>query len=171
MKTKEIVLIGIFPALMAITAGISIPIGSVPITLQTMFVMLTGLILGKKMGFIAMTIYLILGMIGVPVFAGYQSGLSVILGPSGGFLLAFPFASFLVGFLNEKKQHILLSTFLGTVFIYIIGIPWMMYVLSWEVIPTISYMTVFFPGDVIKIAIVYILYKRIFIMKQERDTL
>jgi biotin transport system substrate-specific component len=88
-------------ALTAVGAMISIPVvpfSPVPISLQTMFVLLAGLILGPKGGAFAMLLYLAAGCLGLPVFTGGKSGLAAFLGPTGGFLVGFVPAAFLCGF-------------------------------------------------------------------------
>ncbi len=99
---RDVALVAAFAALMCATAYIgAIPVGStgVPITLQTFAVMLAGCVLGPVRGFSAAAVYLALGAVGLPVFAEHSSGIGVFTGPSGGYLLAFPFAAALGGFL------------------------------------------------------------------------
>lgn len=102
--TRDIALVAAFAALICASAYIgAIPVGSagVPITLQTLTVMLAGCILGPVRGFAAVTLYLALGAVGLPVFAEHSSGIGVFTGPSGGYLLSFPIAAALGGFLVQ----------------------------------------------------------------------
>lgn len=127
MKTKDLVLCSIFAAITSILSQISIPIPftTVPLTMQIFSVALTGMVLGSKRGFISIMIYLILGAIGIPVFAQMSGGIAVLVGPTGGFLLGCPFMAFIVGLVCEKsssKIHIMLSMIVGLIVIYIIGI-------------------------------------------------
>ena len=127
MKTKDLVLCSIFAAITSILSQISIPIPftTVPLTMQIFSVALTGMVLGSKRGFISIMIYLILGAIGIPVFAQMSGGIGVLIGPTGGFLLGCPFMAFIVGLVCEKsssKIHIMLSMIVGLIVIYIIGI-------------------------------------------------
>jgi biotin transport system substrate-specific component len=113
-----------FTLLTAISAQIEIPLRPVPLTLQTFFVLLSGAFLGKRDGFLSMSLYLGLGALGLPVFAGGAFGLHSILGPSGGYLLAFPVASFAIGYLvsiSQKRLFILFSMFLGLMIIFTFG--------------------------------------------------
>ena len=99
--TTDIALIAAFAALISACAYIgAIPAGGsgVPITLQTFGVMLAGCVLGPIRGFLAVSLYLLLGAIGLPVYAEHSSGLGVWSGPSVGYLIAFPFAAALAGF-------------------------------------------------------------------------
>ncbi|MEQ6903580.1 biotin transporter BioY [Nocardioides sp. YIM 152588] len=101
-RTTDLALIASFAALISACAFIgAIPVGGagVPITLQTFAVALTGCLLGPVRSFLSVTLYLALGAIGLPVFAEHSSGLGVFTGPSGGYLLSFPFAALLAGFL------------------------------------------------------------------------
>ena len=83
LNIKEISLVAIFPALMAATAGISIPLGGLPpISLQTIFVFLAALLLGPKLGTLSIIIYVIMGAIGLPVFSNYRGGISVLISAS-----------------------------------------------------------------------------------------
>jgi biotin transport system substrate-specific component len=100
--SRDIALVAAFAALISASAYVgAIPVGSagVPITLQTLTVMLAGCILGPVRGFSAVTLYLALGAVGLPVFAEHSSGIGVFTGPSGGYLLSFPIAAALGGFL------------------------------------------------------------------------
>lgn len=91
--------IGTFVLLTAVGARVEIPHQPVPYTLQTLFVLLAGAILGKRNGFLSMSLYLALGAVGLPVFATGGVGLAKIVGPTGGYLLAFPFAAWVIGYL------------------------------------------------------------------------
>lgn len=99
----------------------------IPVTLQTFFVMLTGLLLKPKDSFLAISLYLLLGIMRLPVFSGGKSGLAIILGPTGGFLLAFPFAAFLISwFVYQNDQffeRLLVCLLFGVGLVYLIAIP------------------------------------------------
>ena len=110
-KLKGMVFAALFAALTGVVAWFKIPLPftPVPITLQTLLVLMSGAMLGAYYGALAMIIYLILGAIGLPVFAGGSSGVGALLGPSGGYLLSYPIAAFVIGKMLEKKK---LSKFL-----------------------------------------------------------
>ena len=93
----RLVLVALFAALLAVGGWISIPIGPVPITLQTMFLTLAGLVLGPRGGALAALLFLAAGLLGLPVFSGGKGGLAVFLGPTGGFLAAFPVTAWISG--------------------------------------------------------------------------
>ncbi|MGN0595548.1 MAG: biotin transporter BioY [Hominimerdicola sp.] len=98
IQTKQIVLIGLFAAIIAILSQIALPLPiNVPVTLQTFAVALCGYFLGRKNGSIAVIVYVILGAVGLPVFSGWKGGLSAIAGFTGGFIYGFIPMAFLCG--------------------------------------------------------------------------
>jgi biotin transport system substrate-specific component len=113
-----------FTVLVAIGAQIEIPNQPVPFTMQTFFVLSAGALLGKRGGAISMGIYLTLGAIGLPIFSGGAFGLAKILGPTGGYLLSFPIAAFVVGYLTRLRGEywwMLISMFIGSLIIFSLG--------------------------------------------------
>ena len=113
-----------FAVLTAIGAQIEIPLKPVPLTLQTFFVLLSGAFLGKRNGFLSMSLYLLLGIVGVPVFAGGGFGPHILLGPTGGYLLAFPFAALTVGYLISVRHNrifVILAMMAGLFLIFAVG--------------------------------------------------
>ncbi|KUK83871.1 MULTISPECIES: biotin transporter BioY [Petrotoga] len=126
MRTRELSLIAIFVSLMCIGSQITIPLGPIPFTLQLLFVFLTGFLFPPRTAFAIQVIYLLLGVIGLPVFAGFSGGIVHILGPSGGFLVSFPLAAVCISFLEFKKGFSdLLSGFLGLCIVYSTGWIWL----------------------------------------------
>ena len=128
MKTRNMVLCALFAALMAICAWISIPTGAISFTLQTFSLFLTLLVLGGKWGSITVLVYLALGAVGLPVFSGFQGGISALLGPSGGFLFGFMLTSllyWLVISLFGKRSFIRIATLCTGLFLsYLMGWLW-----------------------------------------------
>lgn len=124
LKTKELVICSIFASLTAILTQISIPLPAVPLTMQVFAVALCGLVLGKRLGFISQIIYVLLGTIGLPVFAQFSGGIGIILGPTGGFILSFPIIAFVVGYFSEKFKStigIMFGMICSLLISYIIG--------------------------------------------------
>ncbi|TQR21840.1 biotin transporter BioY [Psychrobacillus vulpis] len=127
------ILASLFAALMGIGANITslLPffvIAGVPITFQPVVSLLAGTLLGKKYGPLAMTIYLFIGLAGIPVFARFSGGISSVLSPTFGFLLAFIFVAWIAGVISEKSKSfkgLLIASFIGTVIVYLIGTNWM----------------------------------------------
>src|SRR6266513_4171197 len=99
--TRSVSLVLAFSLLNALAAQIALPIGPVPITGQTFAVLLTGALLGSRLGAAALIAYLVEGAVGLPFFAGGSGGLAHILGPTGGYLVAFPAAAFVTGAFAE----------------------------------------------------------------------
>lgn len=122
---KNTILIGMFAAVLAILSQLSIPMPSgVPITLQTFAVALTGCILGCKLASASTVVYLLLGAVGVPVFANLKGGFNVLIGYTGGFLWGFIFMAFFCGFMIQQKNVFLriLLGFLGLFICHFLGV-------------------------------------------------
>jgi len=134
LSIRDITQIGVFSALTAIGAFISIPIGPVPISMQTFFVLLSGVILGSKKAMLSQIVYVLLGLVGLPIFAGFTGGLQTVFKPSFGFIISFIVASYVVGKIAEKNQnsvkHMSIAVIVGSIVMYIIGLPYMYYVLN-----------------------------------------
>ena len=116
-----------FSVLTAVGALIFLPLYPVPVTLQTLFTYLSGAILGPWMGALSQVIYIMLGGIGLPVFAGGKAGVGTLAGPTGGYLIGFVAASFAIGKAcdlrtNPSATRIAGSFILGTLIIYIFGV-------------------------------------------------
>lgn len=118
--------------LIAVSAQISInlPFSPVPITAQTLIILLAGLVLGKNRGSAAVAAYLIQGPIGLPFFAGGKSGLSTLIGPTGGYLFGFLAAVYIIGMLSELRHErsifqAAIAMVIGNSIIYIFGLVWL----------------------------------------------
>ena len=133
LRALDITLTGMFVALMAIGANITtivpfLHVGGVPITLQTFFAILAGAILGSRLGSIAMIVYLFVGLVGVPVFADFSGGLSIIIRPTFGFIVSYIFAAFIIGKIVEKKKGMaafIIASLIGMAVNYLFGTNWM----------------------------------------------
>lgn len=129
--TRDLLLVGGGALVVSLLAQVEVPLQPVPMTLQTLGVLLVGAALGWKRGLAALALYLALGAAGLPVFAGGSTGAVKFVGPTGGYLLSYPLAAALVGFLVERFG--LDRRFLGTaaamlagsVVIYALGLPWL----------------------------------------------
>ncbi|MBQ9060740.1 MAG: biotin transporter BioY, partial [Firmicutes bacterium] len=170
-KTSYMALCGLFAALMAICSFISIPLGftPVPVNLATLGVFLAGGLLGKKYGTISIAVYVLLGAVGVPVFAGFRGGVGVLAGPTGGYIIGYIAAAFLVGLLVEllapkagrsagrsAGREILaciLAMIAGLLACYLLGTLWFMVSTHTGVWASlVSCVFPFLPGDALKIA-------------------
>jgi len=126
LSTKEVTMCALFAALTSVMSQISIPLPftAVPFTMQLFAVGLCGLILGPKLGFISQLIYILMGAIGIPVFAQFQGGIGIVLGPTGGYIWAFPIAALVIGFVIKKHSSTIgkiIGMTLGLLSIYILG--------------------------------------------------
>jgi biotin transport system substrate-specific component len=114
----------------AVMAQVSIPLQPVPITGQTLGIFLVALALGARLGGLAIAAYLLEGAVGLPVYAEFKGGLSILTGPTGGYLIGFLLAGIVVGFLADKgwTRNVLLvaaAMLIGTVLIYLPGLAWL----------------------------------------------
>ena len=129
MQNKELTRIALFAALTALLAQIIIPLpGAVPISLGTLGVMLCGSLLPPRWAFTAQLCYLLLGTVGLPVFSGFGGGPGWLLGPTGGYLLAYPLMALVIGLLVWNRSILPLRTaFLsGLLVCYLLGTGWLM---------------------------------------------
>ncbi|HEY6674382.1 MAG TPA: biotin transporter BioY [Rubrobacteraceae bacterium] len=150
-------------AVTAVAAQIAIPIFPVPFTLQVLAVVLSGLLLGPRYGALAQIIYLLVGAIGVPVFAEFRGGLGVLLGPTGGYLLSYPLAAAVAGLAasaarSASRGRSLIVSFLwgcvGLVVIYACGAIWLSVVTDLPLVVAVAQgVLIFVPFDLIKVAL------------------
>lgn len=129
-RTLQLVHIAMFAALMAIGANIAsfLIIGGVPITLQTFFAILAGILLGSRIGAISMIVYAFIGLAGVPVFAKFSGGMDTLISPTFGFILSYIFVAYVVGLIVEKwpsKKGFIIAALTGTAINYLFGTNWM----------------------------------------------
>ena len=127
VAVRDICYIGLFVALIAVLAQVQVPMpAGVPMTLQTLIIPLAGVILGSKRGTIATVVYVLLGAVGAPVFAGFSGGIGIVLGVTGGFIVSFPLMAFLAGFGYEKnaKFGIWIGLVTGALLNYLVGTVW-----------------------------------------------
>ena len=124
--------IAMFAALMAVCAWIAVPIATIPITLQTFGVFCAVGLLGGKRGTLAILVYILLGAIGVPVFAGFQAGVGVLFGATGGYIIGFVCTALvywlITGLLGKKWWTMLLGMVAGLFVCYAFGTAWFMVV-------------------------------------------
>lgn len=125
MKTRDLILCALFAALTAVGAFIRIPIPVVPFTLQLLFTMMAGLLLGGRLGAASVGIYLVLGLLGLPVFAE-GGGFSYVLKPSFGYLIGFAVAAYVTGKIanqvpNPGYRRLLAANFIGLGVVYLFG--------------------------------------------------
>ena len=163
MSTRDMVLVALFAAITAACAvfpPVQIPVIPAPIVVQNIGVMLAGSILGARRGGLALLLFVVLVALGMPLLTGWKGGFGIILGPTGGFVLSWVLAAFVVGALVEKFWrrlnfwNLLLCNVLGgIVVVYALGIPWLAVVAGLELGQALTGSAVFIPGDVVKAVI------------------
>jgi len=157
INIRQMTLVSLFAALTAVGAFISIPLYPVPLSLQSLFTLLAAMILGSVMGALSQIIYVLLGVIGLPVFAGFKAGIGILFGPTGGFLLGFIISAYIIGKIVELKKeknifYYFLVGIIGTIILYIIGITQLSLVTGIGIEKAITVgMLPFLPGDILKI--------------------
>lgn len=159
MKVLDITYIALFAAIMGamgLVPPIMLSFTPVPIVLQTLGVLLAGTVLGAKRGALSMVVFLLIVAAGIPLLSGGRGGVSVFVGPSAGYLLAYPITAGCVGFLvsrfrNLKLRNILLVNLtVGIFLIYLIGVPVQAFVMNIPVLQAAKLSLVYIPGDVLK---------------------
>ena len=172
-KAIMLCLTALFTALIAVGAYIKIPAFPVPITLQTFFVILSGILLGKNYGSLSVIVYIFLGLLGLPVFSS-GGGIHYVLNPSFGYITGFVLCSFIVGYLVHKKENpsfkrIFLSSVTGVFLIYLVGMIYYVIILnlftdnsdlSFKTI-IVSGFLIFIPLDVVICIIASLISKRL----------
>lgn len=158
-RVSDVVLVLVGVVLTALAAQVQIPALPVPFTLQTLAVLVIGATYGSSRGAITMSAYAVVGVLGFPVFAGGASGIAVILGATGGFLLGFIFAAALIGRLAELNWSsdalkMFVSYVLGSAVIYAIGVPVLaMSAFASDLVAAMTYMLPYLIWDAVKAVI------------------
>ena len=162
MKIRNLTLSALFAALMAICAWIQIPTGTVAFTLQTFALFLTLLLLGGKWATVTVLVYLCLGMVGLPVFSGFQGGIGALLGPSGGFLVGFMLTTWIYGiftfFFKKSTVSRIFCIILGLFACYLTG--WLWYC-RFAPVNFFLWCAPFVIPDILKLALAFFRAKRI----------
>jgi biotin transport system substrate-specific component len=165
LSARELSLIALFAALTGVGGFIRIPFPYVPLTLQTLMVMFSGLILGGRLGALSQLVYILVGLMGIPIFA-HGGGPGYVLQPSFGYLLGFVCGAYIIGKITERSDSLkhsllLLALVAGTLAIYVPGVAVLYFNLNFIQEKAVSLSTairigclVVLPGDLIKIALV-----------------
>ena len=162
---KSLFLVIFATILLAISAKIKIPFYPVPMTMQTFVVLLIGIIFGWKLGLFTISLYLIEGLVGLPVFAGTPEkgmGLVYFVGPTMGYLIGFVAAVFLAGYFKYNKNYILnfFKLILSVSLIYIFGMIWLVNFTGWDKVFIVGAQP-FLLAELFKIALLTILIPKI----------
>lgn len=166
---KDLSVVALFAALIALGAFVKIPFPGVPLTLQGVFVLLAGLLLGPQKGLLAVSLYIFIGLAGLPVFSG-GGGIAYIFRPSFGYLLGFLPAVFVTGKMAQKKTEasLYLPALMGSLMVYSLGLPFYYLVMNYYLKSPltvsalmVSGFLIFIPGDLIKMILAVSLAKRL----------
>jgi biotin transport system substrate-specific component len=162
-KSRNIAYSAAFIGLISLGAWVSVPFFPVPLTLQTLFVLLAGMTL-KRYAVIPVSLYVILGALGLPVFHSGVAGFGILLGPTGGYLVGFTGAALIVGLAYEYPPASFRITGLlaGTCVIYACGVAWLAWSLGSGLIPAVvAGVLPFIPGELFKMYAAYAIGKRL----------
>ncbi len=159
MKTKSMIACALFAAIISIFAVMTIPIGIVPITMGLFGIMLTGIVLGYKNGIISVVIYLLIGIVGLPVFSNFRTGIQTLAGPTGGYLWSYIIMVWIIGVLTVKLPKnkwlawlkIFAACLMGIVVSYAAGTIQFMLVQRVDLIKALTLCVIpFIPFDILK---------------------
>lgn len=170
-RTYNLVTTALTTTIIILCSWITVPIGAVPITLQTFAIFMCAILLGEKKGTLSFIVYILLGIVGLPVFSSFQSGFGVLLGATGGYLFGFIFITLIGGFFCRKFPDNMILTYIGLVtglfFCYTSGTLWYVYMylkdFSWSNISSVLLTCVlpYIIPDLIKMQLAIILSKKI----------
>ncbi|MBO6154835.1 MAG: biotin transporter BioY [Lachnospiraceae bacterium] len=156
----------IMAALLCVLAPLALPIGPVPISLATLVVYLAAYILEPKWSVVSVAVYLLLGLVGLPVFSGGKAGVGTLVGPTGGYLIGYLFLALISGiFIHKVGNGIALSVvgmIIATAVLYLFGTVWFVKMMDTDVAYAMSVCVLpFIPGDIIKIVAATLLGKAV----------
>ncbi|MEE1043492.1 MAG: biotin transporter BioY [Clostridia bacterium] len=164
MKTKKLVYCALFAAIISVASQISVPVQPIPINAGLFAVLLCGGMLGKKYGTISVVVYILLGIIGAPVFAGFRGGLGVLAGPTGGYVFGYAIVAFVTGMVCEntkKVKYTIPFMMLSVVLCYIVGTMWFCITTGNDFVSALSMCVIpFIPWDILKVVLASMVIKR-----------
>lgn len=163
MNARAMTLVSLFAALLTVSAQVAIPLGPVPVVLQILFVLLAGMVLGRRLGPLSIAVWVLLGVFGLPVFAQGKAGAAVLIGPTGGYIIGYFFCTYIVGYAAEHFEltykTIALAMFAGLGVIYVLGLAGFMLSFHYVLHKTVTLgqavqlaVVPFLPLDVLKAA-------------------
>lgn len=165
MKPKNLAYCALFAAFIVVAAQISIPIQPVPLNLASLAVMAAGILLGAKSSIISVAVYILIGCVGLPVFANFRGGVAIIAGPTGGYILGYLLIALITGFVCEKTNKLVyavLSMIFGTVICYVAGTAWFCILTGTSPYSALAVcVTPFLPADLLKIIAAATIFKKI----------
>ena len=163
--TKDLAIMAFFAALTAICSQIQIPLPYIPINLALFSVHLCGILLGSKRAVLSQSVYLLLGLIGLPVFASFKGGPGVLFGKTGGYIIGYLLCALIDGLIAGKDENLprmMIQMLAGTFFCYLFGTIWFMFLTRTSLALSLSYCVIpFIPGDIVKIVLAALLGRRL----------
>lgn len=157
----NIILSGLFTAVTGVCAWINIPLffTPIPINLALIGPMTAGLMLGSRHGALSQIIYILLGTVGLPIFAGFTGGIGVLAGPTGGFIVGYVFCAFICGLPYKKK---FLLPLLGLLACHILGLLWFVFSTGNSFVSALVICVIpFLPGDILKIILSLFMHRKL----------
>lgn len=161
-KAYQLAIIGIVAAVISILGPLSLPIGLIPISLTTFAIFIAVYALGMKKATISVLIYILLGLVGIPVFSGFSSGPAKLLGPTGGYIIGYVFMALAAGFFIDryfdKWYKCFVGMIIGTILCYSFGTTWLAYQANMTASAALSAGVIpFIPGDILKIILALVI--------------
>lgn len=173
ISVAQLALAGLLAAVLAVASWVSIPFVPVPLTLQTLAVLVAGGLLGRYWGPVSVGVYILVGVAGVPVFAGGHAGPAVVAGPLGGFLFGFVLAAFVMGVAGDATRRrgvvdrrgltfLSLGAAAGGLAVYVVGLPWFMAVtgMSLRGAVPVAFLP-YIPGDILKAVVAVVVIRAV----------
>ena len=166
ITTQQMALVAIMTALTCILAPFSLPIGPVPISLTNLVIYFSLYLLGWKFGTLSYVIYLLIGLVSLPVFSGFSAGPAKLFGPTGGYLIGFIPMAIIAGIVidkyTEKWLLCLLAMIIGTIVCYALGTTWLAYEAKMDMMAALwAGVIPFIPGDLVKMALAILIAPKI----------
>lgn len=142
ISIRDMVMVALMAALTCILAPLSIAIGPVPISLTNLVVYFSVILLGKRYGTLSYIVYLLIGLVGLPVFSKFQGGVAILVGPTGGYIIGFIFMAIIAGIFVERfdgnRFMYAVGMVLGTLVVYAFGTAWFCYIMDMGVMKALS---------------------------------
>ena len=162
ITTQQMALVAIMTALTCIMAPFSLPIGPVPISLTNLVIYFSLYLLGWKLGTLSYVIYLLIGLVGVPVFSGFTAGPAKLFGPTGGYLIGFIPMAIIAGIVIDKYSEKWLLCLLAMIVCYALGTAWLAYEAKMDMMAALwAGVIPFIPGDLVKMALAILIAPKI----------
>lgn len=158
ISIQQMAVIAVMTAVTCVIAPFSLPIGPVPVSLGSFAIYLSVYVLGWKRATLSCIIYLLLGLVGIPVFSGWQAGPAKVFGPTGGYMLGYLLVTVVSGILIDRFYHKIwagaFALVLGTLLLYGAGTAWLAYQANMNFTDALwAGVIPFIPGDIVKIIV------------------